>query len=324
TATPKDSDTTGTPVPSDARTISNSVPSITSVSITPTTAYADSTLTCAPSGWSDADDDDPGYQYAWTVDGDAAGSDASTLEASEFSQTDVVVCTATPDDGQDTGTSVPSSGRTISNRVPSTPVVSINAYPEAGVDDVVCTITTAATDDDGDTVTTTIEWLLDGTTWTGATGTTSLAGDTISADDLLGCDEWQCRAVADDGFDQTASAWEATLANSPHGTGDYTATLVDIPVESDVYASGFTAGFWFEAPGDFTIVGVAVPTDAGTEVQNIEVVRFDAAPYAQTNAYERLACFRDIVGSDVLETDPIDIFAGEIVGVLGGRGTTAL
>ncbi|MBW2257499.1 MAG: hypothetical protein JRI25_23280, partial [Deltaproteobacteria bacterium] len=77
TVTPSDSDGTGTAVTSPTLTISNRPPSITGASVTPTTAYTDTTLTCTPSGWLDEDGDSEGYSYAWTAGGSAVGGDTA-------------------------------------------------------------------------------------------------------------------------------------------------------------------------------------------------------------------------------------------------------
>ncbi|MBW1880332.1 MAG: hypothetical protein JRJ84_18380, partial [Deltaproteobacteria bacterium] len=119
TVTPSDSDGTGTAVTSPTLTISNRPPSITGASVTPTTAYTDTTLTCTPSGWLDEDGDSEGYSYAWTAGGSAVGGDTATLDGSNFSKGQSVVCTVTPTDGSNDGTPVPSTGVTILNTAPS-------------------------------------------------------------------------------------------------------------------------------------------------------------------------------------------------------------
>ncbi|MBW2256494.1 MAG: hypothetical protein JRI25_18125, partial [Deltaproteobacteria bacterium] len=329
TATPYDGYGTGTPM-NGIRSISNRAPSITSVSISPSPAYTNTQLSCTPTGWSDDDGDSAGYVYTWerqtggTGDFVGVGSNSSVLATSNYAQTDVVRCTATPHDGYDAGTSRDTT-RTISNRAPTTPIVSINSLPEAGTNNLVCTITTTSTDADGDTPTYTFEWELDGAAWGGSTATTSRTGDTILAGDLTGCDDWACRAVASDGYDQTASAWKSTFATSPFSTEDATADMVGLPSHSSVYPNQ-VRGFWFQAPTDFTMVGFRLPTNASTEVQNIDIVLFTSTPVSgsSTSDFERLACFRDIGGTSVIETDPIDILEGEYVGVLGARGTTTL
>lgn len=66
--------------------------------------------------------------------------------------------------------------------------------------DLVCTIDDASTDDDGDTLTYTIEWDVDGEAYTD-TESTTLDGDTVPGD-ALGSDEvWTCEVTANDGED---------------------------------------------------------------------------------------------------------------------------
>ena len=51
--------------------IGNSVPSITTATVSPTVGLDSTVFTVTPSGWSDADGDPPGYQYQWYAGGTA-------------------------------------------------------------------------------------------------------------------------------------------------------------------------------------------------------------------------------------------------------------
>ena len=73
-------------------------------------------LAAAMAPAADADDDADGSTIGWTVDGVSAGSDATL--AGVFSGGSVVMCTITPNDGTDTGTSLTAS-LTIDNTAPS-------------------------------------------------------------------------------------------------------------------------------------------------------------------------------------------------------------
>ncbi len=88
-------------------------------------------------------------------------------------------------------------------------------------------------------------------------------------------------------------------------------------------AAGSTRGFWFIAPGDFSIRGLRVPATAGTAAQAVEVVKFFAAPPAGgaiTNNFQSLTYARDVVGTGFIKVS-VAIKAGDIIGVLGSRGT---
>lgn len=89
---------------------------------------------------------------------------------------------------------------------------------------------------------------------------------------------------------------------------------------------GLTRGYWFTAPVAFTITGLRVPTDVGTEVQNIEVVKFPAAPpafSAVTNSFTSLGRFVNVAGSNFVAVN-IPVASGDIIGILGARGTTTM
>jgi len=70
---------------------------------------------------------------------------------------------------------------------------------------------------------------------------------------------------------------------------------------------------------------VRVPTDQSTLAQQIDVVRFTNGPPTgvKTNDFDRLACYRGVTGSNVIQTD-IDVQAGDIIGILGARGTSTM
>ena len=94
----------------------------------------------------------------------------------------------------------------------------------------------------------------------------------------------------------------------------------------DYSSTGHTRGYWFTAPVAFTITGLRVPTDVGTEVQNIEVVKFAAAPpefTAVTNSFTSLGRFVNVAGSNFVAVN-IPVASGDIIGILGARGTTTM
>ncbi|MDP2314026.1 MAG: hypothetical protein Q8P41_14070 [Pseudomonadota bacterium] len=137
TVTPSDSTGSGSAMTSSAVTIQNALPSVSSVYVTPSTAYTDDLLTVAASGWSDADGDSAGYHYQWYKNSAAVtGATGLTLADSYFVKTDRIYCAVTPDDGHDVGT------------VRNSPVVTIqNSYP-----DTIADIATGLTATECDTI----------------------------------------------------------------------------------------------------------------------------------------------------------------------------
>jgi len=156
---------TTSPVGSAFVTIANSPPSVSSVSLGPPAPTADTTLSCMPVGLSDADpEDSPDAVYSWDVSGTPWALDQATLEPSWFGQGDVVTCSVTPDDGQDAGAAVSSNAVIIGggNGFPSAPGVMITPVSPTETDDLLCSVTSPAIDPDGDPVTYTWSWAVDG------------------------------------------------------------------------------------------------------------------------------------------------------------------
>jgi hypothetical protein len=98
---------------STTRYITNSLPSITSVSLTPNNPNTTSLLTCTPSGWSDLDGDTAGYYYAWyDTDVLVSGQTGSTFNCGSVANCDKgdnITCQITPYDGTNNGTALNAS-----------------------------------------------------------------------------------------------------------------------------------------------------------------------------------------------------------------------
>ncbi len=108
--------------------------------------------------------------------------------------------------------------------------------------------------------------------------------------------------------------------------------LAEAPARADMLAlpspsgtfSGNVRGYWFTAPVDFTITGLGVPTDASTGPQSIEIVRLNSIPPAYssvTNDFTSLFRVVDDPSLDLIPVD-IDVATGDIIGILGYRGST--
>lgn len=93
-------------------TIGNSAPSITSVAIDPGIGTEITVFSCQPSGWSDIDNDTPGYTWQWTVN-TLPSVTTQTIDGGYFNVDDILECTATPFDGIDPGTPQTSAQVTV-------------------------------------------------------------------------------------------------------------------------------------------------------------------------------------------------------------------
>ncbi len=194
-------DDTGTVDPTDDTACPNTPPVVGAVSLAPEDPTCTDSLVCTATGVSDADGDPVNLTYTWTVDGSAVSETSDTL-GSGWTPGQTIRCAITPDDGLASGAEVTSNEVTAVNTPPTAPEVAISpTNPQEGADDLVCDIVTPATDCDGDALTTTLTWTVDGKPWTGATSTTTEADDTISGADTVEGQTWTCTAEATDGTD---------------------------------------------------------------------------------------------------------------------------
>jgi hypothetical protein len=194
--TPSDGTDTGT-AGSDAVAVVNTAPVVSAVSISPSSPTVSDPLICSYS-FADDDTDTDASSVTWTVGSSTVGT-GTTLSAGSATKGETVTCSVEADDGEDTG-NTDTASTTIQNSAPTTPVVSISpTAPVAQTDDLVCSIDTASTDADNDTITTTFMWEVDGVSWTGSTSTTTEADDTVDAADLTYDEEWTCIVTPDDG-----------------------------------------------------------------------------------------------------------------------------
>ena len=200
TVTPTDGQTTASPMSASA-TISNSSPVISSLSIGPSVVYTDDTLTASVTA-SDPDGDALSYQWDWHVDdgtGDQVVQTTTTSSTTNsldgfyyFDRDDSVYVTVSALDGS---TSVSQSSTAIA--VANTPPVALNVVispmdPVAGVDDLTCT--GSGDDADGDTVTVTYSWEVDGVA-------ASNTGTIVATTDIADGEEWKCLVTPNDGTD---------------------------------------------------------------------------------------------------------------------------
>ena len=294
-ATPSDGTDTGTAQSSNTISVDNSAPSISAVSITPTSPAITDTLTCSYSGFTDPDGDTDASTYAWTVNGTAAGT-GSTLAAGAFAAGDTITCTVTPDDGTDTGTPVADSV-TAENTAPEVTSVTVTPTTPTVSDTLTCTAT--STDADGDTVTLSYAWTIGGTT----VGTTSTLSSAFSKGDTVTCtvtphDGTESGTTGSDSVtvDNTAPVMASvTLSPDPAVEGD---TLTCSPSATDAdgdtvsYAYAWTVSSTTIAPtsstlssayfdrGD-TVTCTATPTDgtdSGTALSSNTISVDNSAP----------------------------------------------
>ena len=195
TATADDADggvTTGTAT----ATVTNTAPTVDTVTVTPATGQVGDVLTCAATA-SDADGTTPDITYAWS-DGSTGTSYTITTDDAVDS---IITCTATATDAYGE-TGVGTATATVTNTAPTIDTVTVT--PATGQVGDVLTCEATASDADGTTPDITYAWS------DGSTGTSY----TITADDAVDS-TITCTATATDAYDATdVGTATATVTNT--------------------------------------------------------------------------------------------------------------
>ena len=102
--------------------------------------------------------------------------------------------------------------------------------------------------------------------------------------------------------------------------GADTAIGLPLPPHSSVF-TGNVRGYWFQAPSDFLITALTVPTDASTGPSNIAIFRFNSGPppvwSTTTNDFTSLGLWQNETADTVFTCIAVD--SGQYIGVLGNR-----
>jgi hypothetical protein len=144
----------------------------------------------------DADGDEITYAYRWEMDGEDAGEEAP-VPSSETSKHEVWTCFLTPSDALASGPTVTASV-TIDNTAPTQPTVRIQPGSPTVDSNLQCTVTVDSEDADGDPVTYTYGWELNGSS-TGRTDTNVPANNTENGQ------EWKCIVTPHDDEEEGAT-----------------------------------------------------------------------------------------------------------------------
>ncbi len=216
--TANDGDVDGNSLTANA-TVVESAPSIDSVDVRPNVANAATPLTCEYTGFTDPQGEADESRYAWTVNGSPVSTSSSI--STGYAKGDVVVCTVTPSDGSFDGAPL-SDSVTIQNSPPTGPILEIDPeFPLAGLDDLVCSLQTRATDPDGDPVSYTFSWTVNGVPFFGALN--EAESSTVAGAEFGGLETWECTATPSDGEDtgptDSASVFTLPSINPKVATG---------------------------------------------------------------------------------------------------------
>ena len=233
-ATPSDTEDTGLPVLSAEVRVVNEPPTMDSASLAPTSPTAADTLACTGYGWSDLEGAPATYHFSWLVNGlPVADEDDATLSG-RFGKGDVVMCVVRPFDGFQEGDAVYSNPVTVVNLPPR--IVALQLVPGHGNHRTEFRCEPVEVEDlDGDTLTFSYRWTINGTGM-------EEDGPTVSGIVFTNGDLLRCAASPSDGL--ADGPWVesnvATLFNAPP-------SVASVRVEPD----GATAavGLWCVAEG---------------------------------------------------------------------------
>ena len=248
----------GAAVWSDTAVAVNTAPTVTAASLTPTSAYTDDVLTASVST-SDADGDSVTVGYTWYVNGVPISATDSTLDGDlHFDKADEVYVVATPDDGEDSGSGLSSSPITVLNSSPTAPVVAVSPSDPEDADELVCDVVTASTDADGDSLSYTYSWEVDGSD-------AGIASDTVPAGDTAAGDSWTCVVVADDGEDVSSEATDSVSITGACAALDFDGSNDYVSLPSFSGLSAYTYELWVDADsrGSSSAPDILVATTCG-------------------------------------------------------------
>ena len=103
-----------------------------------------------------------------------------------------------------------------------------NEAPIGGQDDLHCAVISESTDPNGNTVTYTFDWTVNGQVYTGATTTTVYGGDTIPASETSETDVWQCTITPNNGVLDGPQTVVETIVYSDFCGQHYCDTSLDL------------------------------------------------------------------------------------------------
>ena len=100
-------------------------------------------------------------------------------------------------------------------------------------------------------------------------------------------------------------------------------TLMPLPAHGSNY-SGSARGFWFTAPCDFVITGLRVPSQSGTGLQYIHLMKLSvpAPAYPATTTPSPTLIFINGATNGVIQQVNIPVTTGDHIGILGTAGTS--
>ncbi len=226
-------------------TIGDTAPTMLSLTLSPDPLHSNENATAVPVA-EDVDGDTITYTWVWGVDGRHVIDTADSLGGFNFSRGQTVKATATPSDGELSGDPMAASVVVV-NSPPDNVVLSVTNAPIVGLTDIVCSVTNAGHDADGDPIALTFAWTVDGTAFTDTT-TTVNAGDTVPAAATSEGEVWTCSVTPNDGYEDGVAATSSATVRACAG-GDVTCPVADCQAALDGGGSGGDGLYWLDIDG---------------------------------------------------------------------------
>ncbi|MCP4916140.1 MAG: hypothetical protein GY913_04390 [Proteobacteria bacterium] len=172
--------------------IANTAPTVDAAVVHPQPLTAETEATCIGLGEDDADGDDMDTAVVWTVDG-AAFSDGETLPEGSVVRDQIVSCELTVSDEFGVGQTAVSAEVEVDNTPPTAPDVSIVPRSPHPGDPLLAVIEAPSEDADGDEITYTMTWTVDGATYG--------SGDEVPGADVQAGQLWTLTVTPSDGVE---------------------------------------------------------------------------------------------------------------------------
>lgn len=211
----------------------NAAPEVMAVGISRETAGTNDTLVASGEAM-DSDGDPVTLAYEWVVNGSKVeGADTNSLDGSTgaFKSGDEVYCTIAGTDGIDTGAARATPVVKVVNSGPSAPVVTVTPAEPFADEDLLCEVTEIAIDPDGDPVSYSASWEVDGAPFTFGSQT-NVPGDTVPNAYTSAEEIWTCVMKATDGAGGDTVGTASVFIDSRSGCADGT-TEVDWNIDME-------------------------------------------------------------------------------------------
>jgi len=262
----------------------NAIPITTTPSITPATAYTNNDLNCSFTVTDNDDGDNLSINYTWyngstaMITGNLSvvnGTEESIiLKSGNTTKGETWNCSVIPYDGASYGTEK-SASRTISNSLPTAPVINVTPDIPNDGDDLTCSVKTASTDNDNDAVTYARQWYKNSMAQAGETANT--LSNTLTTPGEI----WMCVVTPNDGTSDGAAGNDSVTINGTIPT--YAVNLIS-PSNGASWTSSSTVTFQYNTTLNATNCSLIINGAVDQTDDNITVNATESFTKSLSNA----------------------------------------